>query len=155
MARKMEAKIYRYSECGLDHVFIEGLEVVVDDAGEKVCSIPNLPSLHRAIAKSIVMQKSGLSGKELRFLRTEMGLSQAELGEVFRVTRVTVNRWEQNKGEIDSNAQVVIRLLAAERLGFTLEMSVEEMAKRSISSAETNPIRIDGKDPSNYRLIAA
>ncbi len=155
MIKKMEGKIYRYSECGLDQVFIEGLGVVIDDAGEEVYSIPNLPSLHRAIAKSIVMQKSGLSGKELRFLRTEMGLSQAELAEVFRMTRVTVNRWEHDKGEIDSNAQVVIRLLAAERLGITLEVSVEEMAKRSVSSADTNPIRIDGKDPSNYRLIAA
>ena len=151
----MAAKIYRYSECGLDRVFIEGLEVVVDDAGEEVYSIPNLSSLHRAIAKSIVMQKSGLSGKELRFLRTEMGLTQAELAEVFRVTRVTVNRWEQDKVEIDSNAQVVIRLLAAERLGITLEVSIEEMAKRSVSSADTSSIRIDGKDPSNYRLIAA
>lgn len=155
MARKMEAKIYRYSECGLNHVFIEGLTVVVDDAGEKVHSIPNLPSLHRAIAKSIIMQKSGLSGKELRFLRTEMGLSQAEMAEVFHVTRATVNRWERDKGEIDSNAQVVIRLLAAERLGITLEVSVGEMAKRSVSSADTSPIRIDGRDPSNYRLIAA
>ncbi len=151
----MAAKIYRYSECGLDRVFIEGLEVVVDDAGEEVYSIPNLSFLHWAIAKSIVMQKNGLSGKDLRFLRTEMGLTQAELAEVFRVTRATANRWEQDKVEIDSNAQVVIRLLAAERLGITLEVSVEEMAKRSVSSADTSPIRIDGKDPSNYRLIAA
>ncbi len=155
MIKKMEGKIYRYSECGLDHVFIEGLEVVVDDAGEDVYSIPNLPSLHRAIAKSIVMQKSGLSGKELRFLRTEMGLSQAELAEVFRVSRITVNRWDREKGKIDSTAQVVIRLFVAERLGITLEVSIAEMAKRSVSSADTGSIRIDGKDPSNYRLIAA
>lgn len=151
----MEGKIYKYSECGLDDVIIEGLEVVLDDAGEEVYCIPNLPSLHRAIAQSIIGRDSGLSGKELRFLRTEMGLSQAELGDVLGVSRATINRWEQGRSDIDGNAQVVIRLVASERLGITPELSVEEMTKRSISSAEANPIRIDGSDPSDYRPIAA
>ena len=155
MARKMEVKIFRYSECGLDDVVIEGLEVVIDDAGEEVYSIPNLPSLHRAISESIITRESGLSGKELRFLRTEMGLSQSELAEVFRVARATVNRWEKDKSEIDSNAQVVIRLLAAERLGIMPKVSVAEIAKRSVYSTDTGPIRIDGSDPAHYRPIAA
>ena len=79
----------------------------------------------------------------------------SELAEVFRVARATVNRWEQDKSEIDSNAQVVIRLLAAERLGIMPKVSVAEIAKRSVYSADTGPIRIDGSDPAHYRPIAA
>ena len=151
----MEDKIYKYTECGLDNVIIEGLEVNLDDAGEQVYCIPNMPSLHRTIGQSIIGRESGLSGKELRFLRTEMGLSQAELADVLSVTRATINRWEQGRGDIDANAQVVIRLVAADRLGITPDVSVEEMTKRSVSSAEASPIRIDGSDPSDYRPIAA
>ena len=148
-------RTYRYTECGLDDVVIEGLEVATDDSGEEVYCIPNLPSLHRAIASSIINRKSGLSGKEFRFLRTEMGLSQTELAEVLSVSRPTVNRWEQSKTDIDRNAQVVVRLLAAEWLGIDVDLSVGEMTKRSVWKAEREPIRIDGSDTTRYRPIAA
>lgn len=146
---------YRYTECGLDNVVIEGLEMEIDDAGETVYCIPNVVSLHRVIAHGIIAQKTGLSGREFRYLRTEMGLTQSELAEKLKVSRLTINRWEQAKTEIDANAQVVIRMLAAERLKIDPELSVEEMANRSIWSAEREPIRIDGTNPSAYQLIAA
>lgn len=146
---------YRYTECGLDDVVIEGLEVATDDSGEEVYWIPKLPSLHRAIAESIIARESGLSGKELRFLRTEMGLSQSELAESLGVSRPTINRWEQGKTDFDSNAQVIVRLLTAESLGIELDLPVKEMLKRSVWKAERSPIRIDGSDPSQYRPIAA
>ena len=146
---------YRYTECGLDDVVIEGLEVVTDDSGEQVYCIPNLPSLHRAIAQMIINRSSALSGKELRFLRTEMGLTQPELAAILKVSRPTINRWEQGKTEIDGNAQVVIRLMAAERLAVKATSTIEEMTERSVSTAGRDPIRIDGSDPSEYRPIAA
>lgn len=149
------ARRYKYIECGLDDVVIEGLEIVIDDSGEQVYCIPNLPSLHRAIAEFIIGREGGLSRKELRFLRTEMGLTQAELAEILSVSRLTITRWEQGKTEIDANAQVVIRLLAAERLDIQPSVSVEEMTRRSVLSAEREPIRIDGSDPPQYRPIAA
>lgn len=146
---------YRYTECGLDDVIIEGLEVLVDDAGEEVYCIPSMPLLHRAISHSIITRESGLSGKEMRFLRTEMGVSQAEMAELIKVSRATINRWEQGKTDIDPNAELVIRMIAAERLDIDPQLSVEEIAKRCVRSAERPPIRIDGTDPSEYRRIAA
>ena len=70
---------YMYTACGLDDVIIEGLEPEVDDAGEKTYRLPNAIGLHRVIAHSLVVRSHGLSPKELEFLRTEMGLTQAEL----------------------------------------------------------------------------
>ncbi len=146
---------YRYTECGVDNVVIEGLEIVTDDAGEQVYCIPNIVSLHRAIAHAIVTQETGLSGRELRFLRTEMGLSQAALGEILKVSRLTLNRWEHGKTDIAANAEVVIRMLAAERLNIDAELTIEDMAKRCVWSAEREPIRIDGSNPENYKALAA
>ena len=146
---------YRYTECGLDNVVIEGLEIVTDDAGEKVYCITNIVSLHRAITYSIVTQETGISGSELRFLRTEMGLSQAGLGEILKVSRPTLNRWEHGKTDIAANAEVVIRMLAAERLNVGGNPTIEDMAKRCVWSADRGPIRIDGSNPGNYKALAA
>ena len=54
----------------------------MDDAGEQVVTIRNVAGLHKAIATAIVMKRANMTGKELRFLRTEMGMTQAELADV-------------------------------------------------------------------------
>ncbi|MEQ9023004.1 MAG: transcriptional regulator, partial [Pseudomonadales bacterium] len=69
---------YQYKACGLDNVLIRGFEPVIDDDGHKVFRVPNINLLHKAIAAAIVEQPVGMTGSELRFLRTEMGLTQSE-----------------------------------------------------------------------------
>ncbi len=49
---------YRYAECGLDSVLIEGMDVLVDDGGKKSITIPNINGLHRVIALGIVRKKN-------------------------------------------------------------------------------------------------
>lgn len=146
---------YRYTECGLDNVVIEGLEVLIDDAGEEVTCIPHVVSLHRVIAEAIITLPFGLAGQELRFLRTEMGLSQSELAEILKVSRLTVGRWERGETEIDGNAEFVVRLYASERLKIDLDTSYEEMAKWCVLRHDRGPIRIDGSNPKNYQPLAA
>ena len=72
---------YHYTECGLPDVWIEGCHVE-DDAGEETIRIPKVRSLHRLISKGIVSSAGTLTGPELRYLRTEMGLTQTQLGEL-------------------------------------------------------------------------
>ena len=67
---------YRYTESGLDNVFIEGANVLIDDSGEPCVTIPNVNGLHKAIAYGIVHRRSAMVGRELRFLRTELGMNQ-------------------------------------------------------------------------------
>ena len=85
---------YRYTECGLDNVIIDGLDPIVDDDGDIVHSIPRIAGLHRVIARVIVDHAKGISGKELRFLRTELGMTQAELAKMVHREHLTVGRWE-------------------------------------------------------------
>lgn len=145
---------YHYTECGLDNVFIEGMEAVVDDAGETVYEIPNINQLHRVIAYAIVDQDAAMSPKELRYLRTELGLTQAELAKVVHTDEQTVRRWEQGKCPVNSSSEIVIRMLALETLGLKSE-GVREVAEKCVVSAETQMIRIDGSDPANYRQLEA
>src|SRR5665213_3574315 len=108
---------YRYTESGLDNVAIDGVSFVTDDGGKRVVSIPNVNGLHKAIALGIVSRKHGISGQEIRFLRTEMGLTQAELANTIHREALTVSRWERNETPIDANAETLIRMLAIQELG--------------------------------------
>jgi DNA-binding transcriptional regulator YiaG len=144
---------YHYTESGLSNVWIENVQVVVDDAGEEMARIQNVRSLHRAIAESIVNHRAGMSGPELRFLRTEMGLTQAELGDVLHKEGLTVGRWERGESPIDQNAETVIRLLSIEKLRLD-KKAIEEVASSSVSTAREAEIRIDGSDPADYKIAA-
>lgn len=155
MTREKRSRWYRYVESGLDNVYIQGVKTVVDDVGNEVHCIPNVGRLHKVIAHSIIAQASRINGKELRFLRTEMGFTQEEIAKLLKMSRATVNRWETGKERIDSNAEMFIRVLSAERLDIDLNMSIENMARECGWATGPAEIRIDGTDPEAYRPIAA
>lgn len=66
----------------------------------------------------------------------------------------TIGRRERREKQIDQNAEHVIRMVAAERLGIGPQVSVGELAKKCIPSAEFKVIEIDGSDPQTYRPMA-
>jgi DNA-binding transcriptional regulator YiaG len=144
---------YQYTECGLDNVMVQNMDLIVDDAGEEVYSIPHVVGLHRVIAACIIRHAHGISPKELRFLRTEMGMTQGELAEIVKKDHQTIGRWERGEKPIDQNAEALVRLLAAERLELAPDGSIEELAKRCVPAAEVQVITIDGRDPRNYRPV--
>lgn len=146
--------IYHYTECGLDDVFIIGMPMIADDDDEAV-AIPNINELHCAIAAAIVSGDTAMTGRRLRFIRTEMGLTMAELGRMVHKDQQTVGRWERDETPIDANAEAVLRLIAMERLDLGAPESVAAVSELCFANAQTKPIHIDGKDPVNYRPIAA
>lgn len=146
---------YHYTECGLESVVIEGLDQVRDHAGDDTLTIPAIGRLHRVIAEGIVMLPSKMSGKELRFLRTEMGLTQEKLADVLKVTLLTVSRWEREESPIKDTAEMLIRLMAVEHLELNVKLDVDSVSAKVTRAARTSPIRIDGSNPSQYQLMAA
>jgi DNA-binding transcriptional regulator YiaG len=145
---------YRYMDCGLENVVISGVSFVEDDNGDAVIRIPNVMGLHRAIATGIVKRKAMMNGREMRFLRSEMGMTQAELAAMIHREPLTVSRWERGETEIDANAETLIRLHAIEQLKLSIDDHVSEISGWSIPSAVEHPIRIDGSDPDNYSVAA-
>lgn len=141
---------YEYKASGLDNVKLIGMQIVLDDDGDACVVIKNVNGLHKAIAEAIVNCRRGISGKELRFLRTLMGKTQAELaGDVNKDTQ-SVGRWERGEHPIDANAETLIRLMARETLELRLEASVSEVAGWSAQCGD-RWIRIDARDPERYR----
>ena len=145
---------YRYTECGLDNVFIEGIDVSVDDDGDEVLYIPAVNELHRTIARGIVESETGIAGQELRFLRTTMGLTQAELARHVHHDAQSIARWEKNQTPIQPASEIVIRLLAVEKLNLGERASVEQIAAKCVRAETRADIVIDGSGPPRYRLAA-
>ncbi len=148
-------KEYRYTASGLENVILVGLAECVDDEGETCVTIPHINQLHKAIATGIVMRNGGMSGGELRFLRTMMGMTQAELAKAVNRDAQTVGRWERQEFENDPNAEALIRLIAMDRLALDLDAPVEEVTGWCVQTAEAQPIRIDASNPNDYKLLAA
>ena len=146
---------YHYTECGLDNVFIEGMPTQMDDAGDDIVTIPAVGHLHRVIAESIVTYQYKMSGKELRFLRTEMGLTQDNLAAILKVKLLTISRWEREESPIKHTAEILIRLMAIKRLSLDLAMDVDEVSEKVNLSPQSGQIRIDGSDPNRYQALAA
>ena len=150
-------RAHHYTESGLLNVYIEGIVVETDDEGDEIVTIPAINELHRTIALGIVSHAKGIAGEELRFLRTEMGLTQAELAAVVHRDKQTIGRWERNEIEIDSTAEALLRRFAIEKLELPTETGIDELSRRSVPTAEEQPIKIqrmnDHARP--YELIAA
>jgi len=115
-----------YTGCGLDDVYLmNGYEVEEDEYGRTV-SVKDLSGLRKAIAESLARKRKFLKGKELRFVRIEMDLTQSELGRLIGYSDQQVARWEKDQSQIPAPANKMIRLLLREHLGNN-GMSVREV----------------------------
>lgn len=95
----MEKEPYHYTMCGLDDVYLlNGVTEESTPYGPAV-SIQDIDGLHRAIAQHLARNKKALNGKEMRFLRKQMDLTQDELSCLLSVSDQSIARWE--KGEVD------------------------------------------------------
>jgi putative transcriptional regulator len=125
----MKAKeMYHYTESGLDNVYlVNGFELVPSPAGKSVV-IQDIDGLHDAIGRILIRERKVLTGKEVRFLRHELDMSQSTLARMMDVTEQTVRRWEQEKLPIPRAADALLRSLFAEKIGGSGKIS--EILKR-------------------------
>jgi DNA-binding transcriptional regulator YiaG len=105
------SKPYLYKECGLDNIYLmNGFSIEKID-GEETVSIHNVEGLWKEIGLSLVMYKKTLSPKEIRFLRSQMQMTQSDLARLLRVDDQTVARWEKKKSKIPGPADLGLRML--------------------------------------------
>lgn len=113
---------YHYTECGLEDVYlVNGYEIRHMD-GEEGVAVKHVDALHQAIGVALVTEKKILSGKELRFLRNEMDLTQAELGQLMGLTDQSVARWEKDQYEIPNAADSLLRALYLGHINQTTDL---------------------------------
>ncbi|MDX2222743.1 MAG: helix-turn-helix domain-containing protein [Rhodospirillaceae bacterium] len=113
----MKKNLYHYRLSGLDGIYLaDGYEIVETHRGRGIV-FHDLAGLHRAIGRHLVLGRRRLSGKELRFLRKDMGLIQAELARLLGVSSQQVARWEKGQCAMPGTADTMVRLLYAEHIG--------------------------------------
>lgn len=111
-----ECEPLHFTACGLDNVFLGSGYDVVDTPEGRGVRIRDLDALHCAIGEYLATHKKTLLGKELRYLRQHMGLTQAELGNLIGLGSQQVARWEKNQCNISGAAESLLRILFMEHL---------------------------------------
>lgn len=124
LGRDPAPKPYRYTACGLDNVYLlNGFTPHKTSYGNGV-SIDNLEELHRTIARTLIDKKGPLTAKELRFLRLELGLTQAEFARRLGTEEQNIGRYERDEFPIPGSVDKLAR--AAYSVAFSL--TIKELA---------------------------
>lgn len=108
--------LYHYKGCGLDDVYLtSGYEVEKTPYGDGV-RIRNLDSLHTQIGVHLIKCRKTLSGKEIRFLRHQLDLTQSELARFFGCNVQQVARYEKGQNRLAGPADRILRILFEEHI---------------------------------------
>lgn len=153
----------RYDACGLDNIILQGMPVVKDDGGDTVYKVPNIRVLHAIIMLGVVTHPGALSGKEVRFIRTELGKTQEELARDLHKDGQSLARWEKGKTTMDPNTEIVLRQIAMDHLiqrGFfeylkepRPELTIHNWIEMVNPGLRNAPIRIE-PSKRGYKLAA-
>lgn len=108
------SKSYHYTESGLDNVFLENGFVIEESSFGALLSIHNIDGLHQAIGRNLA-SRSLRNGREFRFLRHELNLSQKALSAMMGCTEQTVANWEKGTA-ISALANATVRKIYLEQL---------------------------------------
>jgi len=71
---------FHYTLCGLDNVWLASCYQSKDTKYGRAVSVFDTEGLHRLLTMALINKAGLLSGKEFRFLRVQLGLSQQGLG---------------------------------------------------------------------------
>lgn len=136
------ANIYHYTECGLNNQYLlNGYEDIDTDYGPSVL-IHNVEGLHYSIARSIVEAQPHITGREFKFVRKQMGLTQQKVAKIFGCDVQTVARWEKS-GRVPRPADHFIRYLF---LGVPITTSAEKLARGLPESRAKITLEFDNSD---------
>ncbi len=88
--------MFHYTDCGLLNVWLANGYTTIKTAYGKAIAIEDVAGLHRSIGVRLAKEKPHLIGREFRFLRKELGLSQAMLGALMGYTDgQQIAKWEK------------------------------------------------------------
>lgn len=130
---------YQYKESGLDNVFLENGYRIEEDGS---IFIEDINGLHTAIAEKLVFAPRKLKGREIRYIRHYLDLSQKTLGEILGVDYQTVLRWETSKNKITNTAERFLRGLLYEVVNKNARF-IEVMDTLSDLDNDREPQQID------------
>jgi putative zinc finger/helix-turn-helix YgiT family protein len=142
------AEKYHYKECGLDTVYLENVQIHQSHrCNEQVVRIPEMPRLNLVIGDCLLQMNSILNGKEIRFLRKNMGLKAVDLQNIMGVNNARISRWERGKQKISTSHDRLLRVVYANIKGVSREeitsMIKDKFARIKINESASPPYHID------------
>lgn len=151
-AKTRREKRYRYTECGLSNVTVDGVEIsVCQRCGETYTGIPAVEGLHRAIAGAVIRKKGRLAPEEIKFLRKSIGWSGVDFAKRMGTTAETVSRWEHG-ASMGPTADRLLRLLVARETPVK-EYSVDVLAQVAADERPSRPLRLEvARGPKGWKL---
>lgn len=131
--------MYQYIESGLPYIWLtDGYALEETNYGEAL-SIADVDSLHRTIARWLVENLPGLCGREVKFLRLEMDITQGALAEQLGVTEQTISLWERQPNKrIPAAADRLLRLLT--EAWFDNNQSLAQAIARIENATNQDPV---------------
>lgn len=126
--------MYHYTESGLQNVWLlNGYKMRKTPYGAGV-SIQDVEGLHKVIGRALAMRPH-LTGAQLRFLRKEMGLSQAALCKLLGTSEQNLSLWER-RGRMPRVADRLVKLIYLEQIGGNVK--IREMIE-ALSEIDSQP----------------
>lgn len=162
---KIVRKDYRFTESGLNNVFLKNIEVVLcAKCKSESPRIPNHDDLMRTIAVALIDKPFELAGDEVRFLRKYLGEGSIAFAQMLGIDRSHLSRVENGAMAISKQTDRLVRTVA-----LVTDQSLLDKFKRlgryqailerlSAIEPETNPVRVQldhAKDGYTYALKTA
>jgi putative transcriptional regulator len=134
---KESKEIYHYMESGLDNVYLEDICVFRCKCGEFLPSISGIIDLHTIIGQMIVKKPTALNGKEIIFLRKNIGLNARTFAEYVGIDKSTFSRWENNQQKLAKPNDRFIRLIYAHVKGLS-HNDIDHLLKVAVKGSNKN-----------------
>jgi DNA-binding transcriptional regulator YiaG len=111
-----ETTVLHHTQCVLDNVWLEnGYDLKATPYGKAVAvhdvdGLHGLHGLHGVLAAQLVQNPGPLTGKEFKFLRSWLGMTQEALAGLMGVTECALSLWER-KDAVPSLNEKMLRLM--------------------------------------------
>jgi DNA-binding transcriptional regulator YiaG len=127
--RSTEANPYHFDRCGLDYIYLIGIErLACPRCGASYPIIPRMAELHRVIAGIVIEKPAELSGQEVRYLRSWIGVQAKEFAKWIGCDPAYLSRIENgHHAALGESADKLVRVYA---MTHKEKMAAEEISER-------------------------
>ena len=153
LSGQRRTKPFHYTMCGLDDVYLlNGYRMHRTREGHGI-SITNVDDLHRAIGRRIVDHKKLLAGKELRFLRAQLDLTQSELARLIGCDAQQIARYEKGENKIPGPADRLLRMIYLSHIddGVDVRVVLQSLDELDVRPSEDQVFKVT---PEGWRSAA-
>lgn len=120
--------LHHFAQSGIQNLYLAGGVIHRTTPYGEGVSFLDMKGLLRAAAIARAEIDAPLSGQEVKFLRHEIGFTQAMLGEFLEVSEQTIANWEKNKVAPRRRDCLAIQTLALQKLD--PKASIDQLASK-------------------------